>query len=411
MMSQKKYMPLSALDNDQLWLFATILFHGQTSREWLTAKSPWGKTKTDLIARSLSDKGILATSTEESLSKGRNPLFYTANPCLGYFLGFTSNIPYDRLVLTDFNGDVVSRGEYPGSLPLSNPLTSLRRNIRRFAQEQQVSLDNIWAIGGHVPGILEDQTGVVKKVLRQPQREELDFKHALEEAFSIPVWMESSRILTCLKEYRFSLLESQKTFVNVHISLDVGLALFINGKSYRGADGFAGEFGHLSVPESQKPCYCGNIGCLVTHLSSWGVCADVQAHLENGTISQIDPRALQGPDYDEGIEHIIDLALQNDKLSINAVEEVGIKLGRALANVITLFNPELLIIHCRFTRAGELFTAPVRQMIRKYSVTQALQKLQIEFVPIVPYTVPQGGAILAMRRLIKQIAAERNIFF
>ena len=411
LMSREKYTPISSLDNDQFWLFATTLFHGQASREWLTAQSPWGKTKTDLIARSLSDKGILTTSTEESSNKGRNPLFYTANPRLGYFLGFTSNFPYDRLVLEDFNGNVVSRGEYPGSLPQTDSLSSVCRNIRKFVQEQQISLDDIWAIGGHAPGILEDQTGVVKKVLRQPHREELDFKHALEETFSIPVWMESSRILTCLKEYRFSLLESQKTFVNVHISLDVGLALFINGKSYRGADGFAGEFGHLSVPESQKPCYCGNTGCLVTHLSSWGVCSDVQAHLENGTVSQIDPRTLQGPDYEKGIEHIIDMALQNDKLSINVLEEVGMKLGKALASVITLFNPELLIIHCHFTRSGELFTAPVRQMIRKYSVAQALQKLQIEFVPVVAYTVPEGAAILAMRRLIKQIATERNISF
>ena len=160
----------------------------------------------------------------------------------------------------------------------------------------------------------------------------------------------------------------------------------------------SGQIGHLIVPENRRRCYCGNVGCLRTLVSFQAICIQAREDLERGMTSSIDPSRLQGPDFHDGAEHIIDKALENDKLCINLIHNVGRYLGTALASAITILNPRRIIIHSNFVRAGDIFTAPVKLNIQRNTLDASIGQLEIDFAALKPYTVAEGGALFALKK-------------
>jgi predicted NBD/HSP70 family sugar kinase len=151
------------------------------------------------------------------------------------------------------------------------------------------------------------------------------------------------------------------------------------------------------------------VGCLRTLVSYQAVCAQAAESLDRGIISSIDPSKIEGPDFCEGVEHIIDMALRNDKLSINLIHDVGNYLGTALAGVITIVNPGTIIIHSNFVRAGDIFTAPVKLSIQRNTLDASISRLEIAFTPLRPFTVAEGAALFALMRRLELLKRQREV--
>jgi len=387
------------LSEDEFRILRTIVELERPNRSDVLKQSCWGSSKTDSIIQKLCRDDFITIEQIQTGSKGRNPHVYSAKPEIGYFIGGELNICHDRITISDFNGVPILSKEYAPSLAAPDRLKALENSIRDLIDCSLRSVGDIKGIGLGLHKQIGERMGDVKHILHDGNVIDLNFKQYLEETLEIPVYVGSKRIFVFLKDYRNRL--SHELILNAHIEYGITLGIFKDADFFKGTTGMSGQIGHLIVPHNSRRCYCGNTGCLRTLVSFQAICTKAQEDLERGITSSIDPAMLQGPDFQVGAEHIIEMALGNDKLAINLVHDVGGCLGSALASVITILNPSAIIIHSNFVRAGDIFTAPVKVNIQRNTLDASIGKLEIEFTALRPYTVSEGGALYAQRRFLE----------
>lgn len=142
--------------------------------------------------------------------------------------------------------------------------------------------------------------------------------------------------------------------------------LSFDGKIYKGKSGFSGEFGHNFGYENEIICHCGKKGCIETEVSGAALHRILLEHINNGENSIISNTKKNLEDLT--LDDIIDAVNKEDLLCIELVEEIGVKLGRHVAGLINIFNPELVIIGGALSRTGDYLTQPITTAIRKYTL-------------------------------------------
>ena len=144
------------------------------------------------------------------------------------------------------------------------------------------------------------------------------------------------------------------------------IGIIIDGKIYNGKSGFSGEFGHISTYDNEIICHCGKKGCLETEASGSALYRIFLEHIQNGESSIISDRNIQ--DHPLTLDEIIAAVNKEDVLCIEIVEEIGQKLGKQIAGLINIFNPELVIIGGTLSLTGDYLTQPIKTAVRKYSL-------------------------------------------
>lgn len=387
---------LHELTSEEWGVIQTLLRNGSLTRSDIADTINFGLSKTESLLRGLYGRGFLGVRQAEVSTKGRRPFMYSVVPDIAYFVGTELHVVYDRIVIINFAGTVVHSAEYPPSYAATDVVGSVIQNITKTIDESKVDKSRISAIGISLHGIIDYTEGLIHRVLYSGEQIELNVKSPLTEAFSIPVFVTQSRILVLYREKGPEIFKMKGVTVNLYHGYGIGVGLFIDGNYFRSVTGMAGQIGHVPVAGNKKPCYCGNVGCLRTLVSYKGISERALEELEKGYVSSINPKMLEGPRYEDGVNHIIDCALKQDKISVALIHETSELLGDALAQVVNLFNPNRLFIHTNLVRAGEIFTAPLRLYTQRNSLSSSFACLEIEFAELSPFAVAEGGAYLAL---------------
>ena len=162
-------------------------------------------------------------------------------------------------------------------------------------------------------------------------------------------------------EYMQGAVKGEKNIILINVSWGLGMGIIIDGKLYKGKSGFSGEFGHNYGYENEIICHCGKKGCIETEVSGSALQRILLEHIKNGETSIISNSR-------KNIEEIIAAVNKEDLLCIELVEEIGVKLGRHVAGLINIFNPELVIIGGDLSRTGDYLIQPITTAIRKYTL-------------------------------------------
>ena len=158
----------------------------------------------------------------------------------------------------------------------------------------------------------------------------------------------------------------EKNIIFVNISWGLGIGIIIDGKIYTGKSGFSGEFGHINVFENEILCHCGKKGCLETEVSGIAIENKMIQQIKNGrTTILMDKYQKQHKIH---INDIIQAAKNDDTLSIELIEEAGEKIGKSIAFLINIFNPEQVIIGGNLANAGDYLMLPLKSAVNKYSL-------------------------------------------
>lgn len=398
-----RYAEFLRLSDEELILVKRILFDDEVSRKKLLHSTPWGITKTDLLIKKLRDEGIISVLPVENDKKGRRPLTYRIRKDLGFFLGVEVNIAYDRIVMIGMNGERIAVREYASSLSENAVMDVIDQHIRQFLSEQGVELERVWAVGVGTHASFEDSERIVRDSFSPEQSsffsnhaEFFPLKHYLEQQLNVPVFLERPKLLVTIPYHRRKVQQLKATCVSVNIGYGAGMAIFIEGRYYPGSSNLAGEIGHLVIPGNTKLCYCGNYGCLQTVLSYKGICEEALRQLQiqksSGILSRIQEAEITGPDYERGVNHIIQMALENDKACMGIIMDIATTLGTVLASIVSLFNPDMVTIFSLLVKAGDLFAGPLKMAMQKNTFSPSLSSMETELVPLQPYAVATGGA-------------------
>lgn len=262
--------------------------------------------------------------------------------------------------LSDFNGKiisnvVVSTKASEGEMPVLNRIIG---TIEDVLSKAQVSTDEVEAIGIGSPGPLDANTGVIITTPNLPFKD-FNVTRPIKERFDLPVYLDNDANVATIGEFMFGAGKGKKNVVFFTVSTGVGGGAIINGNIYRGSTCNALEIGHTTVAPNGPRCNCGNIGCLEAVASGTAIGKKGQA----AASTKVDTSLKQ---YDKITSYEVFLeAGKGDEVAKEVRDEALDYLGIGVANAVSIFDPEMVIIGGGVTQVGEVLFDRVKQVVKK----------------------------------------------
>ncbi len=352
-------------------------------------------TVTKLIGE-LIEEGVVHNFGEQGTNGGRRPNIYGLNPYAGYFLGVDIRHDSIAMMIIDFKGNLSAETVEPFAMD-NNPssLDNLCDSIRKFASEQKISWDKILSVGVNISGRVNSNTGYSYSYYFV---EEQPLTMLLSERLDCPVCIENDTRAATYGEYMHDGGYSEKTMLYINDSWGLGLGMIFDGKIFYGKSGFSGEFGHFPLLDNDIICRCGKRGCLETGASGSALYRIFMEKLKEGRSSMLSEKYSNGDTI--MLSDILDAVIREDVLAIEVVEQVAHTLGKAIAGLINMFNPELIVIGGTLSIAEEYLMLPVRNAINKHSLMLASKDTKVRLSTLGERSGVLGACLLARSKLL-----------
>jgi predicted NBD/HSP70 family sugar kinase len=340
--------------NNQLAILNALRDHGPLSRKSLQRETglSWG-TITYLTGELISqdivrETGMVATQV------GRRPVNLDLNTGTNYAIGIRmGNVRVDASLLDLKGNSILER-----TLPLDPSETAGEIVNRIFdavdtiTTDASVSLQQVAGIGCAVPGSYNPRTGICAYAPNHPRWRNVPLLSRLADRFGRPAFVDHDMNCAVLGEYLFGAARRFSSFVCINIEGGIGAGVMIDGRIYRGADNSAGELGHISVYPDGPRCNCGKVGCLEAVASVGALSASARRLRDEP--DRTHPPAENGDDgHHEEIDRLITAARLGNRDIRFLLEEAGHYLGVGIGILVTLFNPETVILGGSLCRAKD----------------------------------------------------------
>lgn len=233
------------------------------------------------------------------------------------------------------------------------------RLIHNIERQQEVAIKrglSVTAVGVGAPGVIQVDRGIVVKSPNFPDWNNLPLQDELEKVLSLPVMIENDANAAALGEQWRGAGKGIGSMILLTLGTGVGGGIILNKKIWHGADGMAGEVGHMTIIPDGRKCGCGNTGCLEMYASARGI---VQSYRDAGGASE------SGPQAEITSAQVYQAANDGNALAVKVMQDMGRMLGIGIANLINIFNPEMVVIGGGVKDAWPLFIDTMRSEIRK----------------------------------------------
>ena len=235
--------------------------------------------------------------------------------------------------------------------------------IENFLAGSGIDRTKLLGIGVCMAGRVNPKTGRSYKYFTHKEQ---SLSEIMEKRFGHRVLIENDTRARCYGEYVKGCTGQEKNIIYLNLGRGVAIGIIIDGKLYYGRSGFAGEFGHTPYFDNEIICDCGKKGCLETEVSGIAIENKMMNQIRNGrTTILMDKFQKQHKIH---INDIIGAARNDDTLSIELIEEAGEKIGKSIAFLINIFNPEQVIIGGSLANAGDYLMLPLKSAVNKYSL-------------------------------------------
>jgi glucokinase len=223
----------------------------------------------------------------------------------------------------------------------------------------------------------------------------VEFVNIMRNHYNLPVAITNDAKAAALGEMEYGEARGMQNFIMVTLGTGVGSGIVVNGELIYGHDGLAGEFGHTIIQQEGRQCNCDRLGCLETYVSSRGIVRTVFELLAQRMADSV----LREISYSQlTAEKVYQLALAGDSIALEAFENTGKLLGRALADMAAYFSPEAIVIAGGLAKAGELLFKPTRRHFEENLLEIFKGKIKI-----LPSNVRNGSAaVLGASLLIRK---------
>lgn len=353
-------------------------------------------TVTKLVSE-LIDEGYVIDFGKVETAGGRRPNIYGLNPDSGCFLGVDVKRFRVNLALINFKGELI---DSQLSVPFNYENTaesfdSLCKIINDYVSKLTIPKSKILSAGINISGRINTETGHSYSMYyfnEQPLTE------IFQERLGIHATIDNDSRAMAYGEFMNGIVGDEKNVLFVNCSWGLGLGIITNGQLYYGKSGFSGEFGHLSVFDNDVICHCGKKGCLETQASGSYIHRRFLEKMAEGYSSILDKKKKKGEPITQ--EDILDAALKEDMLAIELIEEVGNTLGKHIAGLINLFNPELVIIGGVVALTGDYLLLPIRSTIKKYSLNLVSKDTGIKLSKLGDKAGVIGACLLARSKML-----------
>lgn len=353
-------------------------------------------TITKLVGE-LIDEGFLVDMGKQGTTGGRRPSIYGLNPSAGYLVGTEVRRKSISVAVTNFKGQLI---DYYKEVPfvLKNSEESFRelcKLVTDLIEKIGVSHDHVLAYGFNLSGRVNNETGYCFTYFIGEDRPIAAF---LEDELKCPVYVENDSRAMTYGEYICGVANNEEDMLFINVAWGLGMGMITDGKLSYGKSGFSGEIGHFPLLDNDQMCHCGKIGCLETGASGSAIYRIFTEKLSEGRASTLAERFNKGDEIT--LDDILNAANEEDVLAIEVVEEIGTVLGRAIAGLINIFNPELVVIGGTVSNVKEYLLLPIRSAIQKHSLNMVNKDTTIKLSKLGEKAGPVGACMLSRSKLL-----------
>ena len=349
------------------------------------------------LLNELKAEGFVEELGQGNSSGGRRPNLYGNKEDAFYIIGISINIYKTSVSIYNAKNLKVS-DDHILTLTISNgtsiidPIVEFTENIIR---ENQIPREKIWGIGIEMPGLVDSETGINKTYMVSDQ----PLAQVFREKFGMEVLIENDAKTLAFAELRFGLAHLKQNVLAINLDWGIGMGIIVNGKLYKGRDGFAGEFGHIPMVDNGILCKCGKQGCLETIASGTAIARMAIEGIKAGRSSLLNQLVDEDLEKIE-IQKVVEAALMGDQYSISILAKVGHWLGKGFAYLIQIFNPEMIILGGRMSEASPFILPPIQQAIQIYCNPELGNEIEIIASELGSQAGIQGVAALVLEHVL-----------
>ncbi len=275
-----------------------------------------------------------------------------------------------RVALADEKSSIINRISEPTRSWESHE-TGLDRIKRCISQViSAVDFQKVVGIAVCAGGPLDPQNGILLTPPSLSGWRNAPIKDTFQESFNIPVWVENDADLAVLGEQQFGAGRRCDRLIYITVSTGIGGGIITDGKILRGTDLSIAEIGHIVVDPNGPQCNCGGRGHVETLASGTAIVRIATERISKGEASSLCGLDLTG-------EMVVKAAIDGDLLANQVIESAGSYLGMAIASLVHLFDPQVVIIGGGISNAGELILEPARRALSEYSMADYRNRARI----------------------------------
>lgn len=363
----------------------TLRESGQISRADIARTTGLTPATVSNITAELIGLGLVAEIERGISNGGRKPVLLAINPKACYFAGLHIGSRTLEAAIADVDAAIVWQRQLPLEHGISHDEALRLACGLLHAALEETGLKTA-GIGVCVHGLVRSEEGLS---VYAPNLgwENVRVGDTLAQEFGLPVYVENDVRAMTLAENWCGIARNVKDYVYLYIGPGIGGSIVLDGDLYKGAGGFAGEFGHTTVKPDGPLCTCGNRGCLQAMASETTL-------LQNFQIRKNDPCYA-----DWGFSEVLHAAQEGDPVAIDEILKGVRYIGVAISNIINSVSPTLIVINGRMMKLGEPARSVLNEEVRRRGLKYSKNSTRIVYSTLGDQAQIRGAAACVIRRM------------
>jgi glucokinase-like ROK family protein len=409
--SPGRYAPLPDEALDALIAVLDEIRHGRShSRSELVVRTGLGRAIVAQRVGELIERGLVAEGDVGPSTGGRPPRQLTFRADGGHILVADLGATSIDVAVTTLDGRILGHHDEPARIE-AGPEACLDRVDLLFEsllRTTQGLPGRLWGVGIGVPGPVEFQTGRPISPPIMPGWDGYPIRDRFAARYGAPVWVDNDVNVLALGEWHSGVAAGHDNVVVVKIGTGIGAGVISDGHLHRGAQGSAGDVGHIQVVDDPAViCRCGNIGCLEALAGGAAIGRAGQAAAEAGRSQRLLTALEQRGQVTA--EDVARAASLGDPVAIELLQSAGRRVGSMLASIVNFFNPSLVVIGGGVANSPDQLLTAIRETIRRRSLPLATRELLVERSSLGGLAGVMGAASMVIDQLFARDSIGRWI--
>ncbi len=301
--------------------------------------------------------------------------------------------------ITSNKGLVIAKERYL-TLADEGPQVVIKRifsAIDHLLSQRNINSSQLDGISIAAAGAIDFEKGLITSSPHLPDWHDVPLRDIVREKYRVNTFLINDASAAVLGEHHFGAGQGVNNLILLTVGTGIGGGIIINEELYSGASGSAGEIGHTTIDVNGPRCSCGNTGCLEALVSGTAVAKEAIKRIRQGEGSAL-TEIVGGKIEDITAEKVGVAAQDGDSLASEVILKAATYLGVGLANLVNIFNPEMIIISGGMAKMGDLLLDPARQIVRERAFQLSAQAVQIVSAQLGDDAGVLGAAVFAFQQ-------------
>lgn len=360
------------------------------------------------IVNDLLTTGIIREAGGINVHSGRPPVVLEIDPTRGFVIGIDFGASHLSILMGDLGANILEEIEIPININ-DGPNICIEQAdhiLHDLLVKSGRELHEVLAIGVGVPGPIVSDAGMVLAPPIMPGWDHFPIRDTLEKMWGCQVSLSNDSELGVLGEWAAGAGRGEQYLAYIKIGTGIGAGLLLDGQIYRGVTGSAGEIGHLTIDENGPLCECGNHGCLEAIAGGRAIAQQAQEIVRKGQRTQL---SSIKPIETISARDVASAARLGDLAAQQILTRAGTYLGIAIAGVVNMFNPGMVIIGGGVAQSGDILLDPIRLAVQRRSLPAATRAVRITTAMLGRRSSSMGAIVQAITIASRQVAERKEV--